>query len=145
MTVEPRSRAAVPALRHSRLSPRRLRFAHEYILDLNATQAAIRAGYSPHTARQQGSRLLSFVDVSQEIARLQQAKSDRLGLTVGHILEGLRENAESARATGQISASIRALELIGRSMGMFSNRRDTRVPPVTFTMNVGKISAGRKD
>lgn len=46
------------------------RFISEYIKDLNATQAAIRAGYSPKTAEVQGSRLLNNVKVKSEIARL---------------------------------------------------------------------------
>ena len=41
-----------------KLSPKQQRFADEYLIDLNATQAAIRAGYSPKSAEQQGSRLL---------------------------------------------------------------------------------------
>jgi phage terminase small subunit len=53
------------------LSPKRKLFVDEYLRDLNATQAAIRAGYSPKTAYSQGGRLLKFVEVSEEIkARL---------------------------------------------------------------------------
>jgi phage terminase small subunit len=39
------------------LTPKQRRFVDEYLMDLNATQAAIRAGYSTHTAEQQGARL----------------------------------------------------------------------------------------
>lgn len=45
------------------MTPRQARFVAEYIKDMNATQAAIRAGYSPKTAQEQGSRLLSKVMV----------------------------------------------------------------------------------
>ena len=44
-------------------TPRQRRFAVEYLKDLNATQAAIRAGYSAKTAKQAGSRLLTKVDL----------------------------------------------------------------------------------
>ena len=44
------------------------RFVTEYLIDLNATQAAIRAGYSPKTVQQQGSRLLTNAVVKQAIA-----------------------------------------------------------------------------
>lgn len=44
--------------------PQRKLFCHEYVKDFNATQAAIRAGYSPKTAKMQGSRLLTYDDVN---------------------------------------------------------------------------------
>ena len=49
------------------LTPRQQRFVDEYLIDLNATQAAIRAGYSPKTAQSQSSRLLSNVMVRAAI------------------------------------------------------------------------------
>jgi phage terminase small subunit len=49
------------------MTPRQSRFIHEYLKDLNATQAAIRAGYSMKTAESCGSRLLSFAKVKREI------------------------------------------------------------------------------
>lgn len=55
------------------------RFVIEYIKDLNATQAAIRAGYSPKTAGVQGSTLLKNPNVSEEVKkRLENIKSDRI-------------------------------------------------------------------
>ena len=50
-------------------SPKHQRFVAEYLKDLNATQAAIRAGYSPKTANRQGSRLLSNADIQAAIAK----------------------------------------------------------------------------
>jgi phage terminase small subunit len=50
------------------LNPRRLRFIAEYLVDLNATQAAIRAGYSPKTARNQASELLAKPDIAAAVA-----------------------------------------------------------------------------
>ena len=46
-----------------KLAPTQWRFVNEYIIDLNGTQAAIRAGYSPATAKSQASRLLTNVNV----------------------------------------------------------------------------------
>jgi phage terminase small subunit len=57
------------------MTPKRAKFVREYLKDGNATQAAIRAGYPPKGAKQQGSRLLSFVDVQEQIARLQDASA----------------------------------------------------------------------
>ena len=54
--------------RQMRLSIKAQLFALEYLKDMCATKAAVRAGYSPKTAQQQGSRLLSNVMVCEEIA-----------------------------------------------------------------------------
>lgn len=51
------------------LTDKQKRFCEEYLIDLNATQAAIRAGYSPKTAEQTASRLLRNVKVQEYIAK----------------------------------------------------------------------------
>lgn len=62
------------------LTPQRRRFVLEYLVDRNATQAAIRAGYRKRTARQQGERLLTFVDtVLQPLLRAQEAQLAKVG------------------------------------------------------------------
>lgn len=52
------------------MNEKQVRFCEEYIIDHNATQAAIRAGYSPATAKQIGSRLLTKVDVQEKVQEL---------------------------------------------------------------------------
>ena len=59
------------------LSPRAQRFVDEYLIDLNATQAAIRAGYSAATAQEQSSRLLSNVMVQQAVSAARKAQQER--------------------------------------------------------------------
>jgi phage terminase small subunit len=56
---------------YARPADQQQRFVEEYLIDLNATQAAIRAGYSERTANEQGSRLLANVSVSEAIAEAQ--------------------------------------------------------------------------
>ena len=51
------------------LTEKQKRFAEEYLIDLNATQAAIRAGYSAKTANEQGSRLLANVSIQKAISK----------------------------------------------------------------------------
>jgi phage terminase small subunit len=55
--------------RTANLGPRQERFVEEYLLDLNAKQAAIRAGYSPRTAEVQGSRLLRNVKLQRTLSK----------------------------------------------------------------------------
>lgn len=57
------------------------RFVKEYLIDLNATQAAIRAGYSPKTANEQGARLLANVSVQEAIAKAMAERSKRTGIS----------------------------------------------------------------
>ena len=68
------------------LTPRQQRFVEEYLVDLNATQAAIRAGYSAKTATSQGERLLRNVEVSAAIQAAQKARSERTKVTVDQVL-----------------------------------------------------------
>lgn len=61
-----------------KLNDKQKRFAREYVIDLNATRAATRAGYSEKTAKSQGQRLLTNVDVSEFIKELMDQKDDEL-------------------------------------------------------------------
>lgn len=71
------------------LTPKQARFVEEYLVDLNGTQAAIRAGYSVRTANEQGSRLLANVSVAQAVGQAQAERSARLRLTQDRVLEEL--------------------------------------------------------
>ena len=58
------------------LTPKQRAFVEFYLIDLNATQAAIRAGYSKKTAKQQASRLLTNVDVAAAVAEAKKERSE---------------------------------------------------------------------
>lgn len=70
-----------------KLTPRQARFVSEYLVDLNATQSAIRAGYSARTAEQQGPRLLGNVGVQAAIARRQKVIIGRIEVTQERVIE----------------------------------------------------------
>ena len=69
-----------------KLTEKQQRFVDEYLIDLNATQAAIRAGYSAKTADQQGSRLLTNVKVQQAIAERMAERSKRTGINQDRVV-----------------------------------------------------------
>ncbi len=77
------------------LNAKRIRFCREYVIDLNATQAAIRAGYSKRTAKSQGQRLLTNVDVQKLISELNNKVSDELEITHQDILKKLIKWSDS--------------------------------------------------
>lgn len=71
------------------LTPKQRCFVEEYLVDLNATQAAIRAGYSEKTAQEQASRLLSNVMVSEAVKSAQEERSRRTEITQDMVLQEL--------------------------------------------------------
>lgn len=71
------------------LTPKQRRFVDEYLVDLNATDAARRAGYSVKTAPQQGPRLLANVGVATAIAAAQQERSERTRIDADWVLRTL--------------------------------------------------------
>ena len=69
------------------------RFVEEYLIDLNATQAAIRAGYSPKTAQEQGARLLSKVMIQTAISKAQAERSRRTGINQDRVIREIAKLA----------------------------------------------------
>lgn len=75
----------------AKLTDKQELFAREYLKDLNATQAAIRAGYSAKTAQEQASRLLSNVMVQARIAELKSDRNEQIGIDAAYVLRRLVE------------------------------------------------------
>lgn len=75
----------------TKLTDKQELFCREYLVDLNATQAAIRAGYSENTASEQGARLLVNVKVQNYIQELKQQRNDRNKIDADYVLKRLVE------------------------------------------------------
>ena len=75
------------------LNPRQQRFVEEYLKDPNATQAAIRAGYSEKTAQEQSSRLLSQVMVQEAVTVARRGRSERTEIDADWVLTRLAGEA----------------------------------------------------
>lgn len=75
------------------MTPKQEMFCKEYLVDLNATQAAIRAGYSEKGAHVQGAQLLSNPKVAAKIQELMDARTKRTQITADSILEELNSLA----------------------------------------------------
>ncbi|MDY2987983.1 MAG: terminase small subunit, partial [Peptoniphilus sp.] len=71
------------------LNKKQKRFVEEYLIDLNATQAAIRAGYSPKTAKEIGSENLTKPNIKSEIDKAIAERSKRTGINADRILQEL--------------------------------------------------------
>lgn len=150
----------------AKLTDKQQQFVDEYLIDLNATQAAIRAGYSAKTADQQGSRMLANVKVKQAVAEKQAQRSKRTGVNQdrvilelakvafakmtdivdsnGRIKEGAspddlaciesikykesdNEYGGSVEREVKIASKLKALELLGKHLGMWSDKFNVTV------------------
>ena len=72
-------------------------FVAEYLVDLNATQAAARAGYSEKTANEQGARLLANVSVQKLIQERMNKRSERTEITADYVLNTIVDTIERCR------------------------------------------------
>lgn len=109
------------------MTPKRQRFVQEYLKDLNATQAAIRAGYSARTAKQQGARLLTNADVMAAAEAAKQRVADRIDVTVEEIVTGLYTEATRTGQGSQHSARVAAWAHLGKYRGMFIDKLEHQV------------------
>lgn len=75
----------------TKLTPKQERFCEEYVIDLNATQAAIRAGYSQKTANEQSSRLLANVNIQSYISELKNKASEIIEISHQYVLNTLKQ------------------------------------------------------
>lgn len=71
------------------MTEKQKRFCDEYLIDLNATQAAIRAGYNEKTAYSMGQRLLKKVEIQNEIQHLKDERSERTEITQDMVVNEL--------------------------------------------------------
>ena len=79
---------------NTKLTPKQQCFIEEYLIDLNAAQSAIRAGYSEKTAKQQASRLLTNVDVAAAIAKAKRERSEATKIDAEYVLRRLHQIVE---------------------------------------------------
>ena len=111
-------------LRSNTLSEKHDQFCQEFVKDLNATQAAIRAGYSSRTARQQGSRLLTNVNIQSRIAELQAEIGERHRIDADNIIGKLEAVYQGSLEDKRYSAANRAAELQGKLAGLFTDKSE---------------------
>lgn len=73
----------------SKLSPKQLRFCQEYVIDNNGTKAAIRAGYSQSTAKEQASRMLTKVNIKKLVKKLKNGIANNNNITAEMVRDEL--------------------------------------------------------
>ena len=101
------------------LTPKQELFVNEYLVDWNATQAAIRAGYSERTAQEQGSRLLAQQAIKTAVDASRKKVVDKVSVTIEKVLQDLEDARLKALDAKQFSPAVRASELQGKYLKMF--------------------------
>lgn len=127
------------------LTAKQKRFCDEYLVDLNATQAAIRAGYSERTAYSQGQRLLKNVEVQKYLQeRMTEKEKDLIAdqdevlkyltsvlrgesLSTEIVIEGIGDGMSEARTIKKEPSEkdkLKAAELLGKRYGLYTDKVD---------------------
>ena len=131
------------------LTAKQERFVEEYLIDLNATQAAIRAGYSKNGAQVQGHRMLSNANVAEAIQSAKAERSKRTEITQDYVLTNIVETLERCRQVRPViradgspamvetedgemapafkfdpANALKAAELLGKHLVMFTDKVD---------------------
>ena len=148
----------------ARLTVKQKRFCDEYLIDLNATQAAIRAGYSPKTAAASAARLLRNVKVQEYIAQRMAEKESELIADQDEVLryltsvlrgksraqeivvEGIGEGWSEARTMEKAPSEkerLKAAELLGKRYALFTDKVDMDADmDLNITIDYGEADTG---
>jgi phage terminase small subunit len=105
-----------------KLTPKQEKFAQEYLIDLNATAAADRAGYKNSEI---GRQLITKNNVSELIQHLRDKRSKETGITAIQIIEDIIRRGKLAEEAGQFGPSLKASELLAKHAGLFIERTES--------------------
>lgn len=144
-----------------KLTDKQKKFVEEYLIDLNATQACIRAGYSVRTANEQGAQNLAKLSIQEAISKAMAERSRRTGINQDRIVQELARiafvkitdvvdsdgeintnasdddlaciesykvedsdsvNGSSSKREVKLASKIKALELLGKHVGMWNDK-----------------------
>ena len=115
------------------LKPRQEAFCQAYVLDPNGTRAARRAGYSAHTARQLGSKLLTKVDIRDRIRVLHTQIAEHHCLDAASLMGKLEAVFHRAYENYQMHACVRVVGLQAQLAGAMLAKRDNCYPVIDVT------------
>jgi len=126
------------------LTTRQLLFCKEYLKDLNAAQAAIRAGYSEKTAKEIGCENLTKPNIQEYIAKRTNERMAKIDISADEVLRVIKETMLESKNDGDRPNTYRGAELLGKHLSLFVDKVDhTGDINVTITKRV--LSARDKD
>lgn len=104
------------------LNPKQQRFVEEYLIDLNATQAAIRSGYSEASAEVQGHRLLRNDKIARAVQKAMDERAERTEITADFVLEGIVDVVKRAKVDNEKQHELKGYELLGKHLELFTDK-----------------------
>lgn len=110
------------------LSERQRRFCEEYLVDLNATAAVLRAGYNTKYPNRIAFQLMENPAVRISIDALRAERTKMTDVTKDYVLRKIIRALEDGEAAGNLTAVLRATELLARHLGMFVDRQEISGP-----------------
>lgn len=113
----------LPSLKNQpKLTYKQQLFVNEYIVDGNATRAAIAAGYNKKSARKMGCENVTKPDIQAAIEKARNLSARRINKTSDMVMADIEETRLQALEAGQYSAATRCSELQGKHLAMFTDK-----------------------
>jgi len=108
------------------MTPKQEAFVREYLIDLNASAAYKRAGYSAkgNAAESAAVRLLRNVQVQSALKAAMEKRADELDISAKYVLESIKRVAEAAEQEGKFSDALRGYELLGKHRKLFTDKTE---------------------
>lgn len=108
--------------RKNKLTAKQAAFVREYLVDFNASQAALRAGFSPKSAPRLGQILMAKTHIVEAIAKLRDKADSKAVATARELRELWSEFARNPEMSAK--DRLKATELLGRTKAMFVDRKE---------------------
>lgn len=133
--------AKEPKSGKKKLTAKQEMFCQEYLKDLNATQAAKRAGYSEISCKQQGTENLAHPSIAERLAELMEERTKKVQVDAQYVLERAILAHETYFEEHQ-SSSMKALEMIGRHVDVqaFKDKQEIDVNNLTPEQRKSRLS-----
>lgn len=103
-------------------------FCYEYLVDLNASQAVLRAGYETQNANRMGTQVRNHPGVKAALAYLQKDRLDKNMVDSNFVLDKIIKSIGRAEKKGNEAAVLRGAELLAKHLGMFIERQEISGP-----------------
>lgn len=134
------STARASANKRTTLTAKEALFVAQYLVDLNATQAAIRAGYNPRNAKKLAHEAMKRPVVKRAVAKAMEDQQARTLITADETMLGIQRIALKAEKAREFAAALRGHELIGKRYKLFTDR----VEVIDTTPRADRLRAARE-